>query len=90
MCQHSPSVENVFAAFCAELRQQLRASPLLDPPLAAALGLLELRSEAHAPMWFKCEITQLAFRSDDMHLALGAGVLLSLWNSRLRSMRLAP
>jgi hypothetical protein len=81
MCAHSNTTNQAFASFCEQLKQQLSASPLLDPPLAAALELLTLRGT-----WFECEVTHMAFNTEDMHLALGAGVLLSLWNgARLRS-----
>ncbi len=79
MCHHdtgSPAGRD-FAAFCAGLRHWLTASPLLDPPLAAAVELLDRRASG----WFECELTHVAWQSEDMHSALGAGVILSLWNA---------
>ena len=73
MCQ---SHSNQFAAFCGRLGQWLRDAPLLDPPLAAAAELLDTRSAA-----FECEYLHLARNAEDMHAALGAGVVLSLWNA---------
>lgn len=85
MCQHPPQANRDFSAFCVTLRQQLVGSPFLDPPLAAALELLDCRSNGHGFTWFECEVAHLAFNSEDMHMALGASVLLSLWNGHLRS-----
>jgi hypothetical protein len=66
-----------FSAFCSALRQWLADSPLLDPPLAAAADLLDRRLAG----WFECEIAHMAWNAEDMHAALGANVVLSLWNA---------
>jgi hypothetical protein len=73
MCVHD--TEAGFLDFCTQLRAQLAGSELLDPPLAAALELLERKTS-----WFECEAAHVAWNAEDMHSALGAGVLLSLWN----------
>jgi hypothetical protein len=77
MCQshHESPIAFDFSAFCGSLRRWLHNSPELDPPLAAAVELLDRRA------WFRCELTQLALNPEDMHAALGAGVVLSLWNA---------
>jgi hypothetical protein len=76
MCVHHTEAGNErFFAFCEELRVQLAGSELLDPPLAAALELLERKTTR-----FECEAVHVAYNTEDMHSALGAGVLLSLWN----------
>jgi hypothetical protein len=77
MCQHDAA----FSAFCIALRRWLTDSPLLDPPLAAAVELLDHRASARELTWFECEATQAAFYAEDMHAALGASVVLSLWNA---------
>ena len=74
MCEHHTGAPD-FTAFCTRLRRWLSGSPLLDPPLAAAAELLARRG------WFECELTQVASNNEDMHSALGAGVVLSLWNA---------
>jgi hypothetical protein len=79
MCQHhtgSPAGRE-FATFCTHLRRWLAGSPFLDPPLAAATELLHRRTST----WFECEVAHVAWNSEDMHSALGAGVVLSLWNA---------
>jgi hypothetical protein len=63
------------------LRRWLTGSPLLDPPLAAAVELLDHRASAQGLTWFECEATQAAYYAEDMHAALGASVVLSLWNA---------
>ena len=83
MCQHhtEPSATNQsFSAFCVALRHWLADAPLLDPPLAAAFELLERRVSAGRSIWFECEVAHLTWNAEDMHSALGASVLLSLWN----------
>jgi hypothetical protein len=83
MCQNptkSPSTDQRFTSFCVSLRRWLADAPRLDPSLAAALDLLDRRVTAHGFTWFECEVTHLARNSEDIHSALGAGVLLSLWN----------
>jgi hypothetical protein len=57
------------------------SSPLLDPPLAAAADLLERRVATSELTWFECEVAHVAWNAEDMHAALGAGVVLSLWNA---------
>jgi len=83
MCQyHDESPANFdFAAFCGALRRWLNDSPELDPPLAAAIELLDRRPAADRCSWFECEVTHIALHPEDMHAALGAGVVLSLWNA---------
>ena len=83
MCQHqtgSSSANERFSEFCVALRRSLTDAPLLDPPLAAALELLDRRMAGHGLDWFECEVAHLAWNTSDMHSMLGAGVLLSLWN----------
>ena len=62
------------------IRRWLAEAPLLDPPLVAALELLDRRVTANGFTWFECEVAHLAWNTEDMHAMLGAGVLLSLWN----------
>jgi hypothetical protein len=83
MCSHhGPASTNAeFAAFCSAVHRWLAASPLLDPPLAAAAELLERQAASDGLGWFECEVAHVAWKSEDMHSALGAGVLLSLWNA---------
>jgi hypothetical protein len=85
MCQHhtDSSQHLEFTAFCVALRRWLLGSLELDPPLAAAVELLGRRGSraSDPPTWFECEITHVAWNAEDMHAALGAGVVLSLWNA---------
>ena len=77
MCQHhfASNSEPEFAKFCAALRRWLADSPELDPALAAAMELFDRPLPA-----FECEVAHIAWNPEDMHSALGAAVLLSLWN----------
>jgi hypothetical protein len=79
MCQHDTGLpdEQEFTTFCVGLRHWLAGSELLDPPLAAAAELLERRTSG----WFECEVAHVAWNSEDVHSALGAAVVLSLWNA---------
>jgi hypothetical protein len=83
MCEHhtDPSEHLEFTAFCVALRRWLTGSPLLDPPLSAAADMLDRRSATSEPTWFECEVAHVAWNAEDMHAALGAGVVLSLWNA---------
>jgi hypothetical protein len=74
MCQQHPTAQ--FELFCEKLRQQLGEPEFLDAPLAAAAELLDRRLTP----WSTCELTRLAWNAEDVHSALGAAVLLSLWN----------
>lgn len=83
MCQHHLASEiEQFTTFCVALRAWLRDSPFLDPPLAAAVELLDSRDTSSGLVWFECEVTHIAWKAEDMHAALGAGVILSLWNAK--------
>jgi hypothetical protein len=86
MCIHHThsSAEQDFSAFCLAIRDWLAAAPLLDPPLAAAADLLERRAASAGGGWFECEVAHVAWNAEDMHGALGAGVVLSLWNAARR------
>jgi hypothetical protein len=83
MCQHhaDSSQHLEFTAFCIALRRWLAGSPLLDPSLASAFDLLSRREEKSERTWFECEVAHVAWNAEDMHGALGAGVVLSLWNA---------
>jgi hypothetical protein len=78
MCepQTGSSGQPDFAAFTIALRSWLADAPFLDPALAAAAELFDGRSSG----WFECEVAQVAWNAEDMHAALGAAVVLSLWN----------
>jgi hypothetical protein len=83
MCQNHTGLSSAnqgFSEFCVTLRRSLADAPLLDPPLAAALDLLDRRAGGNGLSWFECEVAHLAWNTSDMHSMLGAGVLLSLWN----------
>lgn len=86
MCQHhldsASDAENTFTTFCVALRKWLGDSPFLDPPLAAAVDLLDRRTASSGLTWFECEVTHLAWNAEDIHAALGACVVLSLWNAK--------
>jgi hypothetical protein len=69
-----------FSAFCRAVHNWLSTASLLDPPLAAAADLLERRAATEGLGWFECEVAHIAWNAEDLHAALGAGVLLSLWN----------
>jgi hypothetical protein len=78
-CQSSNNFE--FSAFCTSVRRWLADLPQLDPPLAAAVDLLDRRKPAASSTWFECEVEHVARSTEDMHAALGAVVVLSLWNA---------
>lgn len=84
MCQHHPGsdTDNRFTTFCVALHKWLGDSPFLDPPLAAAVELLDRREPSSGLAWFECEVTHIAWNAEDMHAALGACVVLSLWNAQ--------
>lgn len=77
MCQHHNASHNQpeFAAFCAALGRWLADPPELDPALAAAMDLFDRPLPE-----FECEVAHIAWNAEDMHSALGAAVVLSLWN----------
>jgi hypothetical protein len=75
MCDPLSSTQRDFQTFCASLREWLRTAPRLDASLAAAADLLDRRA------WFECELRHLVANATDIHAALGASVLLDLWQA---------
>lgn len=77
MCQHHNEFPHQaeFAKFSGALRRWLADSPELDPALAAAIDLFDRPLPE-----FECEVAHIAWNAEDMHSALGAAVVLSLWN----------
>jgi hypothetical protein len=82
MCQrHESGADQGFTTFCLALRKWLGDLPFVDPPLAAAVELLDRRTHTSGVTWFECEVNHIAWNAEDMHAALGACVVLSLWNA---------
>jgi hypothetical protein len=75
MCDPLSSTERDFQTFCASLREWLRTAPQLDAALTATVDLLDRKT------WFECELRHLVANATDIHAALGASVLLGLWQA---------
>jgi hypothetical protein len=75
MCDSLSAIDRDFQTFCDSVREWLRAAPQLDASLTATVDLLDRKT------WFECEVRHLVASATDIHAALGASVLLGLWQA---------
>jgi len=75
MCDPLSATDRDFQTFCGSVRQWLRSAPHMDAALTATVDLLDRKT------WFQCEVRHLVANATDIHAALGASVLLGLWQA---------